>query len=78
MGAGNDVEKRKQHTARRIPPRKRNNPNSSSSNRSDAFAMMHANMSLMMDNEALYDAHRRSSGVKRVNRLLAHITSHCG
>ena len=40
MGAGNNGEKRKQHTARRLPPRKRNNPNSSSNNRSDAFAVM--------------------------------------
>ena len=39
MGAGNNGEKRKQHTARRLPPRKRN-PNSSSSNRSNAFAVM--------------------------------------
>ena len=73
MGARNDGEIRKQHTARRLPLRKRNNPNSS-----NAFAVMHEIMSVMMDNEALYDAHRRSPGAKRVNRLLVQITSHCG
>ena len=45
MGANSDGENRKQHTARRLSLRKRNNPNSSSSNRSDAFAVTHANIS---------------------------------
>ena len=73
---GTTGEKKATHIARRLPRRKRNSPNSSSSNRSDAFAVTPANMSVMMDNEALYDAHRRSPGAKRVNHLLAQITSH--
>ena len=37
---------------------------------------MRMDISAMMDNEALYDAHRPGSGAKRVNRLLAQTTSH--
>ena len=37
--------------------------------------MMHTVGIAMMSNEALHDAHRPSSGAKRVNRLLPQTTS---
>ena len=59
MGARNDGEKRKQHNTRRLPLRKRNNPHSSSSsNRSDAFAVtrvLHTVATVMVDSETLHD-----------------------
>ena len=78
MGARENQKRRQQHLAYYFPICKRNNPNNSSSsgNRSDAFAVMLTDISAMMDNEVLYDAHSRSFGAKRVNRLLAQITSH--
>ena len=58
-----DRKKRKQRIARRLPPCKRNNPNSSSSNsstsnRSDAFAVM----SSMHRNVHVLDRHSREEG----------------
>ena len=77
MEARENQKRRKQYPAHCLPLRKRNNPNSSgSSNRSDALTVTDANISAMMDNEALYDAHRPSPGAKRVNRLLAQVTYH--
>ena len=79
MGTRENQKRRKQHFACYLPLRTRNNPNNSSGssgNRSDAFAVMHMDISAMMDNEALCDAHRPSSGAKRVNRMLAQTTSH--